>query len=106
MMVFLGLTVVLFGGCAFMTGQALASTWRPWWLTLPYGLMLGAADRFLVYALFRGELLSAAGYGRDALVLVLIALAAHRLTLARRMVEQYPWLYQRNGPFGWKALGE
>jgi hypothetical protein len=26
---FIGITVVLFGGCAFMMGQAIADTWRP-----------------------------------------------------------------------------
>ncbi len=57
--VFIGLTVVLFGGCAFMTGQALATTWRPLWQVIPYALMLGAADRFLGFALFGGQFIQA-----------------------------------------------
>jgi hypothetical protein len=28
---FIGVTIVLFGGASFLTGQALASTWRPAW---------------------------------------------------------------------------
>ena len=99
--VLIGLTVILFGGCAFMTGQSLAISWRPWWLTLVYGTMLGAADRFLGFALFQGELLSLTGWLLDSTILIAIALAAFRLTRARRMTNQYPWLYQRTGPFSW-----
>ena len=102
--VLVGLTLVLFGGCAFMTGQALAATWRPWWLALVYGLMLGAADRFLGFALFRGQLLSLPGWLLDSAILIAITLAAFRLTRARRMANQYPWLYQRTGPFSWRKL--
>jgi hypothetical protein len=102
--VFLGLTVILFGGCAFMTGQALAATWRPWWQIIPYGLMMGAADRFLGYALFGGELLSVGGWLFDSTVIILVAAVAFRLTRARRMAEQYPWLYRRDGLFGWRRL--
>ena len=102
--VLIGLTVALFGGCGFMTGQALASLWRPWWLVLPYGLMLGAADRFLGYALFDGPLLSLPGWMLDSLVLTVGALLSWRLTTARRMTDQYPWLYVRTGPFTWREL--
>ena len=102
--VLIGLTIVLFGGCGFMTGQALASLWRPWWLVLPYGLMLGAADRFLGFALFHGELLSLAGWLLDSAIVIAIALAAFRLTRARRMASQYPWLVERTGPFSWREL--
>ena len=103
--VFVGLTLGLFGGCAFMTGQALAATWRPAWQAIPYALMLAVADRFLGFALFDGALLSPGGWTLDAAVLTIIALAAFRLTRARRMVEQYPWLYERVGLFGWRDLG-
>jgi len=104
--VFIGLTLVLFGGCAFMTGQALASTWRPWWQALPYGVMLGTVDRFLGYALFNGDLLSWPGAALDSGVLVAIALTAYRRTLARRMVDQYPWLYAPVGLFAWREMGK
>lgn len=102
--VLIGLTVILFGGCAVMTGQALASSWRPGWLVLPYGLMLGAADRFFGYALFEGELLSTAGWLLDSAILITMALAAFRLIRAGRMVSQYPWLYHRTGPFSWRTF--
>jgi hypothetical protein len=102
--VLIGLTVVLFGGCAFMTGQSLAANWRPWWLSAIYGAMLGVADRFLGFALFEGELLSLGGWLLDSGILTAITLAAFRLTRARRMANQYPWLYQRTGPFSWTEL--
>jgi len=100
---FLGLTVVLFGGAALATGRALARRWRPTWQNLPYALLLAAGDRFLLYALFDGELLSASGYLCAAVILLALCLLAQRLTLARLMVQQYPWLYRPAGPFFWRA---
>ena len=103
--VFLGVTVILMGGAAYMTGQALAGKWRPLWQTLAYSLLLGCADRFAVFALFEGDLYSPRGYVVDTAVLIAIALFAHRTTQARKMVAQYPWLYERAGLFGWRNLG-
>lgn len=100
--VFIGLTVVLLGFAAFLTGQALAGTWRPMWQALPYGLLLGAADRFLGYALFGGELLSVPGYLLNSAVLILISLFAYRITRVQQMITQYPWLYERSGVLGWR----
>jgi hypothetical protein len=105
MMVFLLLTVVFMGGCAFMTGQALAATWRPWRQAVPYALLLTLADRFLCFALFGGTLLSLPGFLVDGMVLLGVTLAAWRLTRARRMALQYPWLYERTGPFTWRERG-
>lgn len=106
--VFFVLTVVLMGGAGYMTGQALGATWRPAWQVIAYGVLLGFTDRFLNFALFDGPLLSLAGYLVDTAVIIAIALTAFRLTRARRMVAQYPWLYERDGPFSWRerAAGE
>jgi hypothetical protein len=100
--VFIGLTLVLFGGAAFLMGQAVAATWRPSWQVLLYGALLTIGDRFLVYALFEGELLSVSGYLIHAAVLIGIGLVAYRLTKAHKMVSQYPWLYERAGLFTWR----
>ncbi len=100
--VFIGVTCVLAGGAAWMTGLALASNWRPAWQAVGYALLLALADRFLIFALFEGQLLSLAGFALDAAVLIGIALAAHRLTLAGQMVKQYPWLYERQGLLSWR----
>ena len=90
---FLGMTVVLFGAAAVMTGQALARNWRPHWQILFYTLLLAAGDRFLLYALFQAELLSAGGFAVAAAFLYGAALFAYRRTRARRLRSQYPWLY-------------
>lgn len=93
--VFIGITLILSGGCAVMTGRALALNWRPRWQVVVYALLLTLADRFLIYALFQGELLSPTGYLADALLLIAIAFAAYLLTRSRQMVRQYPWAYRR-----------
>ena len=100
--VFFGITVVLVGFAAFMTGQALASTWRPLRQVFLYSLLLGFADRFFTWALFQGELLLLSGYLIDTATIFTIALLAFRLTLARRVTAQYPWLYERAGIFSWR----
>ncbi|HEX6980012.1 MAG TPA: hypothetical protein VF342_12000 [Alphaproteobacteria bacterium] len=100
---FIGVTVVLFGAAAFMTGQALAGTWRPYWQMIPYGLLLTAANRFFSWALFGGELLSLSGFVIDAIVLIVIGSVAYRLTRVYRMTTQYPWLYERAGLFSWRV---
>lgn len=100
--VFIGLTVVLFGGTAWLTGRALALNWKSSWLVLPYGMLLGMGARFLTFALFEGELWSPSGYVIATAVLLGIMLLAYRLYRVRRMVRQYPWLYERHGPFAWR----
>ncbi len=100
--VFIGLTVVVFGGCGFLTGQALADGWKPEWMVASYSVLLGLGDRFLVYALFGGDLLSLWGLAVHTAVIFAIADVAYRLARARLMVTQYPWLYERAGPFTWR----
>lgn len=100
--VFLLLTVIIFGGAAFLMGQAIAETWRPAWQNVAYGLLLAAGNRFLDGALFKGEWLDLGQYVLDAAVIIGIALFAHRVTLARKMVTQYPWLYEPAGLLSWR----
>ena len=100
--VFIGITILLMGFASFMTGQAVANTWRPLWQIVPYSLLLGLADRFLSWSLFEGELFLLSGYIADSLVLMGIGALAYRLTLAHKMVTQYPWVYERTGPFTWR----
>lgn len=104
--VFIGVTLIFMGGCAFMSGLALASTWRPAWQAVPYMLLLTLGDRFMIYALFKGKLFLASGYIIDALILTIIALLAYRIVRTRMMVGQYPWLYERAGLFRWKERPE
>lgn len=99
---FILFTIICGGWLAFMTGNALAATWRPFWQAIPYAILLGLAERFFNYALFGGELLSFSGFVIDSAVLMVIALITYRATLARKMVLQYPWHYERAGLFGWR----
>jgi branched-chain amino acid transport system ATP-binding protein len=100
---FIGVTLVLFGGSAYMTGQALAATWRPIWQMVPYGFLLAAANRFFSWALFEGDLLSPLGFVVDAVVIIVAGVFAYRLMLAHKMSRQYPWLYERAGLLSWRT---
>ena len=99
---FVVLTLLLFGPGAAATGRALARNWRPSWQSIPYAMLLALGDRFLLYALFDGQLLSLSGYVIAAALLLFFVAMAYRITLARLMVRQYPWLFQPAGLFGWR----
>ena len=101
--VWIGVTLVLTGGASFMTGQAIARTWRPVWQVVAYGLLLAIVSRFFIYALFDGYMLLAAGYLIDAAVIIAIGLLAFRLNRVQQMVTQYPWLYERSGPLTYRT---
>ncbi len=98
----IGVTVVLLGGAALLTGNALAATWRPMWHAVPYSLLLGLVDRFLIWGLFDGDGTSVSGYLIDTAFILLVALGVYRITRARKMIAQYPWLYVRSGLFSWR----
>ncbi|MCW8890742.1 MAG: hypothetical protein OQL20_08810 [Sedimenticola sp.] len=104
--VFIGVTLILFGGAAYMMGQAISITWRPVFHVVAYGLLLGAADRFIIFALFGGELTSLVGYLFDTTVITAIGLMAFRITRVSRMISQYPWLYRRSSLFSWAEIRE
>jgi hypothetical protein len=98
---FLGMTLLL-GIAALLTGRAMAETWRPAWQIVPTALALGMADRFLLFALFGAKLWSLGGFVVASVLLLAATAASYYGTRARKMVRQYPWLYERRGPFGWR----
>jgi hypothetical protein len=100
--VFIALTLIVAGGAAIMTGRAFADAWKPAWQVLLACVGLALADRFLVYALFDGELLSLGGLVIGFLVLTALAMLAYRVTLVRKMVIQYPWRYERTSLFHYR----
>ena len=100
--VFIGLTVVLFGGCAFLMGQALANNWRPAVQPAPYSVLLALLNRCLAWSLFGSDAESLAGFVVDLAVILAFAYAGFYLTRANKMVNQYPWLYERASPFTWR----
>lgn len=102
--VFIGVTLMLGGGAAWMMGQSLAKTWRPIWQVFIYALLLGLADRFMIFALFDGELLSFKSFMVDSATLLIIGLGSWRFNQVSMMVKQYPWLYRRASYFHWVKL--
>ena len=100
--VYIGMTLILFGLIAVLTGNALARTWRPAWQCFASAIPLAAADRFLIFALFQGELLTVTGYLVDFTCLSAIVYGSFAVTRAYQMVRQYPWLYERAGLVGWR----
>jgi cytochrome c biogenesis protein CcdA len=110
------LTFIMFGGGGFMMGQALADTWRPWWQIIPYSALLALGNNFLGFALFDGAFFVDSLFSKnpkplsealleylfDFVVIIAFAALAFRLTQARKMAAQYPWLYERTGPFHWR----
>jgi len=99
-------TGMIGGGAAWLTGQAIAGTWRPYWHVIVYLAILGAAVRFVHFALFEATLLSLPSYAADTLYLIVVGSLAFRITRTTQMVRQYPWAYERTGPFSWRSRGE
>ena len=99
---FLLITVIMGGWAAWMTGRAMALTWRPFGQLVAYLLILAVAVRFIHFALFEGTLLSLHYYLVDAVVILAIGSLGFRYNRARQMTTQYRWLYERTGPFSWR----
>jgi hypothetical protein len=103
--VFIGLTVVLIGGAGIL-GRALADGWKSPLQVVFACFGLALANRFLVYALFGGELLHFTGFLTDFAVITAMALMAYRLTVVHKMVSQYPWRYERESLWSYREKAE
>lgn len=99
---FIFVSLILGGGAGLLTGQGQAQGWAPMRKVIPFVVLLACATRFLHFALFGGTLLSPTGFVIDLVWIGLCATVAYRMTRAAKMVRQYPWLYERAGPFGWR----
>jgi phosphoglycerol transferase MdoB-like AlkP superfamily enzyme len=99
---FLLVTMVMGGWLAWMTGRAIALTWKPQYQLVIYVLVLGLVVRFIHFALFHATLLTLHFYIVDTVILMAFAFAGWRYNRARQMTTQYRWLFERSGPFGWK----
>jgi hypothetical protein len=100
--VFLLVSVILGGGAAALAGRAVALTWRPWWQLVAYSLMLGAAVRFIHFALLDGTLLSIHYLALDSAVCAIFAFLGFAASRATRMAAQYPWINEPNGWLRWR----
>jgi hypothetical protein len=99
-------TGMIGGGAAWLAGHAIAQTWRPFWHVVAYMLLLGAAVRFVHFALFEGTLVSPASYAVDTVYLIALGALSWRVTRAAQMATQYHWLYERAGPLNWRRRDE
>jgi NO-binding membrane sensor protein with MHYT domain len=89
---FILISVVLGGGAGWLTGRAIAHTWRPWWKVVLATLLLGLGVRFIHFALFDATFLSLHYYTVDTLIALVFALAGYRVTRSQQMAQQYGFL--------------
>ena len=99
---FLLVTIALGGGAAWLSGRSIAQGWKPWWHAGLWMLVLGAAVRFIHFALFSGSLLSLHFYLVDTVILVALTALGHRKMRVSRATRQYAWLYEKTSPFTWR----
>jgi hypothetical protein len=100
---FVLVTLILGGGASYLSGRAIALTWRPWWQVVLAALVLGGVVRFFHLALFDGTLLSLHYYLVDTLFCLAFGFLGYRITRAGQMAEQYLWIYRRSGLLSWTA---
>ncbi len=98
---FVMLTCVIGGGTAYISGRAIALTWRPRWQLALYMLLLGAVVRFFHFSLFKGPLLSFTFYIMDVLVLLLLAFLGYQITRSKQITTHYNWIFKRTTPLSW-----
>jgi hypothetical protein len=100
---FLVVTCFLGGGAAFMTGRAMAKGWKPYPQLIFYCVLIAFVVRFLNFALYEGELLTAYYFLVHLVIVVAVGLLGFRMQRARQMVRQYPWLNEATGPLSWRG---
>jgi hypothetical protein len=98
---FLLVTVAMGGGAAYLSGRAIAATWRPWLHVAGYMLILGLAVRFIHFALFEGTLLSPQYYAVDTVICLIFGALGFRATRVAQMTTQYRWINERAGLLRW-----
>jgi hypothetical protein len=100
--IFLLVTIIFGGGAAWLSGRAIAQTWRPAWQVFVYSMVLGLAVRFIHFSLFGGTLLSVHYYLIDSAVCIAFGFLGFRAARVSQMVSQYRWINQGNGPLRWR----
>lgn len=94
--IFLLVTVALGGGAAWLSGRAIAGTWRPLWHLPLYMAVLAAGVRFIHFALFDGTLLAPYYYLVDAAVCLIFGFLGFHVTRVKQMATQYAWIHSGN----------
>jgi len=103
--IFVVITLVLGGLGAYATGRAMALTWRPMAMLLPYMVLLTAGVRFLHYALYGEPLLSLQYFLVAWVWTMIVAALGYRRRRAAQMATQYSWIYEQSG-LNWRLKGK
>lgn len=103
---FLLVSCFLGGWAAWMAGRGSALTWRKLSVALLCMLPLGAAIRFIHYAVFGNTLLSLHYYIADTIILLLFCAFGFQYTRTSQMIRQYGWLYEKSSPLSWRRKKE
>jgi len=98
---FILVTVLMGGAAAWRTGRVMAKSWKPPGLLAFYMVMLGAAVRFIHFALFEGTLFSLHFYLVDTAILGVVAALGFRFQRTESMTRQYRFAYRQTSPFSW-----
>lgn len=99
---FILVTLILGGGAAWLSGRAIAQTWRPIWQVFVYSLILGCAVRFIHFSLFGGTLLSPHYYLVDTVLLMIFGFLGFRAARVAQMLTQYRWINEPAGALRWR----
>lgn len=99
---FILVTLILGGGAAWLSGRAIAQTWRPSWQVFVYSLILGCAVRFIHFSLFGGTLLSPHYYLVDTVLLMAFGFLGFRAARVAQMLTQYRWINEPAGALRWR----
>lgn len=99
---FLVVSLILGGSAAWMSGRAIAMTWRPYWHVVLYMVFFAVVVRWVHWALFGGTLFSLHFYLVDLVVVLSLATLGYRALRTHQMTTQYRWLFQRVNAFGWR----
>jgi hypothetical protein len=91
------LLTVLGAAAAMASGRALAKTWSPAWLLIPYMAVLSIAVRFLPFSLFPEELSSLHYYLVTFVVMLAASWVSYKSMRATQMATQYSWSYEKAG---------
>lgn len=97
--------IVLCCMAAWMIGKSVATDWNSLFQMFGFILILGCGVRFLHFALYEAQFLSAQRYAVDTLVLSLVGYIAYRFTRTNQMTTQYHWLYEKVSALSFRKRG-
>lgn len=91
LLAFIIVTLVIGGIAAFVSGRAIAETWRSRWQAALYMVPLAAGVRFVHFAVFGEPLLSIRSYLVDLAILLACSTAGFMAMRRHQIDRQYGW---------------